>query len=97
MSPIESGPGTVSSCIVPCDFHNLRLTSVTVRADAFQVGNTCFDASSLLTFLLLARQPTAVLRIVMTGGLVKKCGDFTAIYAGEVLNEAPHDTVPVRL
>jgi len=77
MSPIESGPGTVSSCIVPCDFHNLRLTSVTVRADAFQ--------------------PTAVLRIVMTGGLVKKCGDFTAIYAGEVLNEAPHDTVPVRL
>jgi serine/threonine protein kinase len=30
-------------------------------------------------------------------GLVKKCGDFTAIYAGEVLTEAPHDTVPKRV
>jgi len=44
-----------------------------------------------------AFRPTGVLKVVVNDGLVKKCGDFTAIYAGEVLTEAPHDTVPKRV
>jgi len=41
--------------------------------------------------------PTGVLRVVVNDGLVPKCGEFTSIYAGEVLTEAPHDTVPKRI
>jgi len=44
-----------------------------------------------------AFQPTGIFRVVVKDGLVKKCGDFTSIYAGEVLTEAPHDTVPKRV
>jgi len=44
-----------------------------------------------------AFRPTGILKVVVNDGLVKKCGDFTAIYAGEVLTEGPHDTVPKRV
>src|ERR1700677_4470751 len=97
MSSLESGTGTVSSRTFPCDLHGLYLTSGIVRSDAFQVRITGFDTKHFVDLFLLTLQPTGIFRVVVKDGFVKKCGDFTSIYAGEVLTEAPHDTVPVRL
>jgi hypothetical protein len=42
-------------------------------------------------------QPTGILslEVIVKDFFVRKCGDFTAVYRGEVLT--PHDTFPVRL
>jgi hypothetical protein len=41
-------------------------------------------------------QPTGILslEVIVKDFVVRKCGDFTAVYRGEVLT--PHDTFPVR-
>jgi len=41
--------------------------------------------------------PTSVHKVEVVDCLVRKCGDFSDIYSGEVSTQAPYDTVPKRV